>query len=502
MIKRFFFPAVDNDVRELMDETSTRNIENISAIVAIFETLTLLYFVMTRKSFGSEEWASIASVLFCIVSCLCGFLVTRAMLKKEKMKHLRVVALNTIYLLLMTIWSMWSSYRHYIKGGQMLTFYAVEIMMVIFIILEPWFSSILTLVIYCTLYIILYSVDKAAGINAINYSVLVLVCAIGMGMRYHSLRKASEARVQLAKAKDLELKDKMNILQAFADIYDKVNLIDFTNNTEMSMRDKEQTKYYIDFKTQTHTAMTQGLRPGIMPDQLKSFIEFTDISTVRSRLEGRKLLSDDFINVKDGWFRAQYIPVEVDENGVPLRVVFTTRNVDDEKRREERLVRIARTDELTRLFNRRSYEEDLTEYMEKGLGDDFVILSADVNGLKKVNDTIGHIAGDEIIKGAAECLLLAIGNKGKVYRVGGDEFAAILHTQDPGTVCRDIEAQVDNWSGKYSDKLSVSIGYASSKENEGLDIHDLEKKADDEMYHSKAEYYQKNGKDRRNSKKK
>lgn len=50
MIKRFFFPAVDNDVRELMDETSTRNIENISAIVAIFETLTLLYFVRPGRA--------------------------------------------------------------------------------------------------------------------------------------------------------------------------------------------------------------------------------------------------------------------------------------------------------------------------------------------------------------------------------------------------------------------------------------------------------------------
>ena len=201
-----------------------------------------------------------------------------------------------------------------------------------------------------------------------------------------------------------------------------------------------------------------------------------------------------------GWFRAQYIPVEVDENGVPTQVVFTTRNVDEEKQREERLVRIAMTDELTSLFNRRSYEEDLNEYKENGLPEDFVILSADVNGLKKVNDTKGHAGGDELIKGAAECLLLAIGSKGKVYRIGGDEFAAILRTDDSQAVFRDIENQVNNWYGQYSHSMSLSIGYASYTDNKELNIHELERKADDAMYKSKAEYYEKKGIDRRGDK--
>ena len=199
----------------------------------------------------------------------------------------------------------------------------------------------------------------------------------------------------------------------------------------------------------------------------------------------------------DGWFRAQYIHVDLDENGVPYKIVFTTRNVDDEKKREERLVRIATTDELTRLFNRRSYEEDLDVYMERELEKDFVILLADINGLKKVNDTKGHAGGDELIKGAAECLLLGIGTVGKVYRIGGDEFAAILHTDNPDKVCADIQGNADKWHGKYSDTMSISIGYASHTGNDELGVHDLEKLADNEMYHAKSEYYKKKGIDRR-----
>jgi predicted signal transduction protein with EAL and GGDEF domain len=154
--------------------------------------------------------------------------------------------------------------------------------------------------------------------------------------------------------------------------------------------------------------MSQSLRQRIISDQLEEFIEFTDISTVRERLAGKRLLSGDFIDVADGWIRAQYIPADFDADGAPLRIIFTTRNVDDEKRHEEQLVRVAMTDELTGLFNRRGWEEDIVECTVHGFESDFVVLSADVNGLKRVNDTMGHAAGDELIKGAAECLLLAI----------------------------------------------------------------------------------------------
>ncbi len=500
MLKRYFFPVVDKEVQKLMDETSTKSIENISIIVAIFESITLAFFILTRKSIGREELISIHSVLFCILTCLAGFLVSNLLLKKGLEDHWKVVVLNTVYYMLMALWAMWSSHSTYADGEQMLTFYAVEVMLVCFIVLKPWFSMILAILTYVLLFGMIYQVDHAAGINPINYFILTLVSGLGMAVRYNSLMASSEATIKLQKAKDTEIQDKMNILKSIADIYDKVNLIDFKECTEMSVRGKEQKKYTIDLENMPYTIMTRKLREHVMPDQLQDFIRFTNIGTVQERLIGKRLISDDFIDVVDGWLRAQYIPVEVDENGVPTQVVFTTRNVDEEKQREERLVRIAMTDELTRLFNRRSYEEDLAEYAQSGLPEDFVILSADVNGLKKVNDTKGHAGGDELIKGAAECLLLAIGSKGKVYRIGGDEFAAILRTNEPQAVCRDIENQVSNWYGQYSYSLSVSIGYAAHADNEELNIHELEKKADDAMYKSKAKYYEKKGIDRRGDK--
>ena len=497
MLKKYFFPEIDGEVQKLIDENSTKNIENVSIVVAVFEMITLALFVCTTKSYGRAQWVSVGSVMFCIVTCLAGYFMARYILKKENPTHLEVITFKATYYLLMSVWGIWSSYRQYILREQMLTFYAVELAMVCFIALKIWLGITLTCGVYFIMYIMLFVVDGAAGINILNYIVLVFVSVIGMTVRYHSFIRMGEATVKLRKAKDLEVQDKINVLKAIADIYDNVNLIDFIDNTEMSVRDEGHVKTPIDLQKQTHTVMSRRIRERVITDQLESFIKFTNIATIRSRLAGKRIISADFIDVVDGWFRAQYIPVEVDENGIPIRVVFTTRNVDEERKREERLVRIAMTDELTNLFNRRCYEEDHIEYAEHGMRDDFVILCADVNGLKKVNDTVGHAAGDELIKGAAESLLIAIGQKGKVYRTGGDEFIAMIHTDDPDAVCRDIENQTGNWKGTYSDKLSVSIGYASHGANKDLDIHELEKKADDAMYRAKARYYEKNGIDRR-----
>ena len=72
------------------------------------------------------------------------------------------------------------------------------------------------------------------------------------------------------------------------------------------------------------------------------------------------------------------------------------------------------------------------------------MFSVDVNGLKKVNDTKGHTAGDELIKGAANCLTLAVGNNGKVYRTGGDEFMAVLFTENPEKIRDEIKNKADD----------------------------------------------------------
>ena len=133
-IKNYFFPKVDTDVRRLMDETCVKNLERISLVVSIFEALTLIMFILTRKSFGHDEWTSISSVSFCVLTCLGAYFLARYIQKRPSPDHLVVVLFNMTYYMLMSLWAMWSSNHKYAEGEQILTFYAVEIMLVCFII--------------------------------------------------------------------------------------------------------------------------------------------------------------------------------------------------------------------------------------------------------------------------------------------------------------------------------------------------------------------------------
>ena len=298
--------------------------------------------------------------------------------------------------------------------------------------------------------------------------------------------------------KEMAMEEKMDILNSMSDIYDNVNLLDFIDNTEMSLRNSNEKKYYMDLPVQTQTHMNQLINARVLPEQLEDFKTFTNITTVRARLTNKKIISADFIDVEEGWFRAQYITVDATADGIPTRMIYTTRNVDDDKRREQHLIRISLTDEMTRLYNRRCYEEDLDRYREgKPLEGDLVLFSLDVNGLKKANDTLGHNAGDELIKGAADCLTFAVGTHGKSYRTGGDEFMAIVHTTDAEAIREEIQKKAKEWHGVYSDTLEVSVGYASHQAHPKSTVDELEHLADTDMYAEKEKYYKERQHDRR-----
>lgn len=292
------------------------------------------------------------------------------------------------------------------------------------------------------------------------------------------------------------MQEQLDILDSMAQIYDFANLIDFSESTEMSLREETLRKIPI-AEGQDHTHLVQGLRSQMAADMLDDFWKFTDIRTVPTRLINRKSIAGEFISNSSGWFRAQYIRVRGEMDRKPDLVIFTMQNIDADKRREEQLIRISMTDELTRVFNRRCYEDDMAAINAKGADEDLALISADVNGLKEVNDTLGHSAGDELIKGTATCLLSAVGAKGKVYRVGGDEFMAIVYAADCPAVIREIRSKAEAWHGFLVDSISISAGYAARADHPDADAEELERLADQEMYEEKERYYRESGKDRR-----
>ena len=155
-------------------------------------------------------------------------------------------------------------------------------------------------------------------------------------------------------------------------------------------------------------------------------------------------------------------------------------------------------DQSTQLLNRRAFEERKAELSMSQLEEDFVYLTADLNGLKRVNDQLGHAAGDELIKGAAVCLKECFGRYGKIYRIGGDEFAAMLHLSEAQLeeAMKALDQASERWTGQYVKGLSLSCGYALSREFPSENIAELGRISDERMYEAKQAHYRKTGNQR------
>lgn len=170
-----------------------------------------------------------------------------------------------------------------------------------------------------------------------------------------------------------------------------------------------------------------------------------------------------------------------------------------EDRLSEQYIQIS-TDALTGALSRYAYTEALNGYASAGnIPDDLAIFLVDINGLKTVNDTLGHEAGDELIRGAAKCVEKTIGKNGKTYRIGGDEFVVItnIDSEHADAAVKELDKAVRQWSGKKVKKLSVSSGYAVARDCPGCTPEELAKKADEAMYTNKTAYYRENGIERR-----
>ena len=167
--------------------------------------------------------------------------------------------------------------------------------------------------------------------------------------------------------------------------------------------------------------------------------------------------------------------------------------------RTRALTKASFIDQSTQLLNRRAFEEKKAELALSQLKEDFVYITADLNGLKRVNDTLGHTAGDELIKGAADCLKSCFGPYGDIYRIGGDEFAAMLILTESQRMeaMTSLNNTTENWHGHLAKELSISCGYASTREFPSENITELIRISDERMYAAKDDYYRATGKNRR-----
>lgn len=153
----------------------------------------------------------------------------------------------------------------------------------------------------------------------------------------------------------------------------------------------------------------------------------------------------------------------------------------------------------TGIKNKNCYQEDMKRLNEKYFNSekrktDVACVVCDLNGLKTVNDNFGHIAGDELIRAAADVLSKNLKSAYNVYRIGGDEFIAVFIGKNVENV-QDEVAEVRMNCSKYTDlkhPLSIAMGIANVCDDEFLSIFDVVSHADKRMYEDKLEIKSRN----------
>lgn len=151
--------------------------------------------------------------------------------------------------------------------------------------------------------------------------------------------------------------------------------------------------------------------------------------------------------------------------------------------------RLSREDRLTGLKNRRAFEETMLELQKKACTyENLALVFMDLNGLKKMNDTYGHGAGDELIINAAICIERAFSKLGDCYRIGGDEFCVIIVNPRVGEeeFSRLLDSALDEYNQVGEHQISIARGVSFIKEGRMLKtVSDWKFEADKRMYDNK-----------------
>ena len=170
----------------------------------------------------------------------------------------------------------------------------------------------------------------------------------------------------------------------------------------------------------------------------------------------------------------------------------THEDISDYRRIENRLAYLAHHDELTGLANRALLRERLDEQMERcRQGANFALLYLDLDGFKGINDTLGHSAGDQLLKAVGERLQNCIRETDLVARFGGDEFAILQASVEQPTDATELAKRINTainapfTLGQIEINIGVTIGIALAPKD-GSDGEHLLSNADVALYHAKG----------------
>lgn len=186
----------------------------------------------------------------------------------------------------------------------------------------------------------------------------------------------------------------------------------------------------------------------------------------------------------DGCIGLDNQPLEMSKMAVPFLqtiqyfVTLTMQRNENEKK----LFELSHLDKLTSFYNRNCFIQDVSEFEKRN--DSVGVVYLDINGLKEINDSFGHDAGDRLIKECAD-IIKNSSSSDHLYRIGGDEFVIIYLGISEEDFHDGIRLLKNNFENSQS---QIAVGYKWSKDC--IQIQEIIKDADELMYHDKKVFYQ------------
>ena len=236
-----------------------------------------------------------------------------------------------------------------------------------------------------------------------------------------------------------------------------------------------------------------GKSAGLLKSDKQDPLAFDDMWA--ALYQGRSWSGELINKGKDGnelWLRVGISPI-MDDQGNIVHFVGTQEDITALKRKEEELARLATTDELTGINNRRNFMELAKREYRRSLrhGTPLSIVIFDIDHFKAVNDTYGHEAGDMVLKGLTKVVSENIREIDMFGRVGGEEFGLILPRADTAlavTASERIRKAVEEATFDIDGltvEVTVSFGVAGYPPESPRDMADILREADKALYHAK-----------------
>jgi diguanylate cyclase (GGDEF)-like protein/PAS domain S-box-containing protein len=208
--------------------------------------------------------------------------------------------------------------------------------------------------------------------------------------------------------------------------------------------------------------------------------------------DGQTFTTEQRFKHADGswrWFVTKMVIFARDERGIPISFLGISADITESKSLQEQFLRDASHDALTNLINRRYLILELERAISRGKRP-LTICLCDIDYFKKVNDTYGHLVGDNVLQAFSDVMLRTLREKGIIGRLGGDEFCIVL----PGRTIKSATACIQEIRKRFAEirfipkegsTFSVTASFGLSEWEPGMDWKALMNNADRSLFESK-----------------